>query len=91
MRSKTGTVPFCFRSSRAKANRLCHTVYYAQRRMEMTSTPIARNQRRTLVYSVRLSPAESNAIQRIADARHLPASTLVRSWILDRLETEQQG
>ncbi len=29
-------------------------------------------QRRTLVYSVRLSPQESNAIQKIADARHLP-------------------
>ena len=51
------------------------------------STP----QRRTLVYSVRLSPQESNAIQKIADSRHLPASTLVRSWILDRLEQEQDG
>ncbi len=48
-------------------------------------------QRRTLVYSVRLSPQESNAIQKIADLRHLPASTLVRSWILDRLEQEQDG
>ena len=47
-----------------------------------------RNRKRTLVYSVRLSPEESNAIQRVADARHLPASTLVRSWILDRLERE---
>jgi hypothetical protein len=46
-------------------------------------------QRRTLVYSVRLSPAESNAIQRIADSKHLPASTLVRAWILDRLDQEQ--
>lgn len=46
-------------------------------------------QRRTLVYSVRLSPAESNAIQQIADRKHLPASTLVRAWILDRLEQEQ--
>ncbi|MCC6498188.1 MAG: hypothetical protein IT193_18220 [Propionibacteriaceae bacterium] len=47
--------------------------------------------RRSLVYSVRLSPQESNSIQKIADARHLPASTLVRSWILDRLELEQNG
>lgn len=46
------------------------------------------NRRRSLVYSVRLSPQESNAIQRIADAKHLPASTLVRSWILDRLDQE---
>lgn len=48
-------------------------------------------QRRTLVYSVRLSPAESNAIQKIADSKHLPASTLVRAWILDRLEQEQSS
>jgi len=60
--------------------RKSHTLYYMP-------TP----QRRTLVYSVRLSPQESNAIQRIADARHLPASTLVRAWILDRLEQEQAG
>lgn len=52
---------------------------------------MAAPQRRTLVYSVRLSPAESNAIQKIADARHLPASTLVRAWILDRLEQEQSA
>lgn len=48
-------------------------------------------QRRSLVYSVRLSPQESNAIQRIADAKHLPASTLVRSWILDRLDQESRA
>jgi len=48
-------------------------------------------QRRTLVYSVRLSPQEGTAIQKIADTRHLPASTLVRSWILDRLAQEQDG
>jgi uncharacterized protein DUF6290 len=47
------------------------------------------HRKRSLVYSVRLSPAESNAIQAVADARHLPASTLVRSWILDRLEQER--
>lgn len=48
----------------------------------------SRPRRRTLVYSIRLSPQEGQAIQQIADARHLPASTLVRSWILDRLEAE---
>jgi len=57
----------------------------------MTTQPTARNQRRTLVYSVRLSTAESNAIQKIADGKHLPASTLVRSWILDRLDQEQRA
>ena len=38
------------------------TLYY------MTSNTAARNQRRTLVYSVRLSPSESNAIQKIAES-----------------------
>lgn len=37
-------------------------------------------------YSLRLSEEEQARVQQVADARHLPASTLVRSWILDRLD-----
>jgi hypothetical protein len=40
------------------------------------------------VYSVRLNDDEYEAVQRVADAAHLPPSTLVRSWILDRLDQE---
>lgn len=36
---------------------------------------------RSKVYSVRLSAEEQARVQRVADAKHLPASTLVRSWI----------
>ena len=43
---------------------------------------------RSQVYSVRLSSAEQARVQSVADAKHLPASTLVRSWILDRLDHE---
>ena len=43
---------------------------------------------RSQVYSVRLSAEEQARVQRVADAKHLPPSTLVRSWILDRLEQE---
>ena len=43
---------------------------------------------RSQVYSVRLSAEEQNRVQSIADAKHLPASTLVRSWILERLDAE---
>ena len=43
---------------------------------------------RSQVYSVRLSAEEQARVQRVADAKHLPPSTLVRSWILDRLEDE---
>lgn len=46
---------------------------------------------RTNVYSVRLSAQEESRIQRIAQAKHLPASTLVRSWILERLDREQSS
>lgn len=43
---------------------------------------------RSRVYSVRLTAEEQARVQSVADAKHLPASTLVRSWILDRLDQE---
>lgn len=43
---------------------------------------------RPQVYSVRLSAEEQARVQSVADAKHLPPSTLVRSWILDRLDQE---
>jgi hypothetical protein len=49
------------------------------------------NRDRSRVYSVRLSQSEYEAVQRVADAEHLPASTLVRSWILARLEQERSA
>ena len=41
---------------------------------------------RTKVYSVRLSDQEEDQIQKLAESKHLPPSTLVRSWILERLD-----
>ena len=49
------------------------------------------NRERSRVYSVRLSAEEYATVQRVADSRHLPASTLVRSWILERLEKEDSA
>ncbi|MCF8525997.1 MAG: hypothetical protein K9G24_00595 [Candidatus Nanopelagicales bacterium] len=46
---------------------------------------------RTKVYSVRLSDQEEDQIQKLAVSKHLPASTLVRSWILERLDIEQSS
>ncbi len=46
---------------------------------------------RQMVYSVRLSAQEQAEVQRVAAAKHLPASTLVRSWILERLEQERSA
>lgn len=46
---------------------------------------------RSKVYSVRLSAEEEAEVQRVAATRHLPASTLVRSWILERLDRERSA
>lgn len=43
---------------------------------------------RSKVYSIRLSDEEQAQVQQVAAAKHLPASTMVRSWILDRLNQE---
>ncbi len=44
---------------------------------------------RRKVYSVRLSAEEEAEVQKVAAAKHLPPSTLVRSWILERLDKER--
>lgn len=49
------------------------------------------NRTRTRVYSVRLSADEEDELTRVADAKHLPPSTLVRSWILERLDGERSA
>jgi hypothetical protein len=43
---------------------------------------------RSTVYSVRLNPDEVTALQEYADQAGLPASTLVRSWIIERLRSD---
>jgi hypothetical protein len=42
------------------------------------------NRNRSTVYSVRLTLDEMAAVQAAADRAGLPASTLVRSWIVER-------
>jgi hypothetical protein len=46
------------------------------------------NRARSMVYSIRLNPAEVVALHALADAAGLPASTLARSWIVDRIREE---
>lgn len=50
-----------------------------------------RRPNRQKVHSVRLSAEEEIEIQRVAAAKHLPACTLVRSWILERLDRERSA
>ncbi|MGL5865233.1 MAG: hypothetical protein ACRCYX_05065 [Dermatophilaceae bacterium] len=52
---------------------------------------VGRRPNRQKVYSVRLSAEEEAEVQRVAAAKHLPASTLVRSWILERLDRERSA
>ena len=61
----------------------------ATREDEYASGTRATRPNRTKVYSVRLSEEEQARVEAAAAARHLPASTLVRSWILDRLDAEK--
>jgi hypothetical protein len=54
-----------------------------------TGSTISRpNRARSTVYSVRLNPEEVAAVQALAEAAGLPASTLVRSWIIERMRAE---
>lgn len=46
------------------------------------------NHGRSTVYSVRLTSDEVAAVQAAADRAGLPASTLVRSWIVERARDE---
>lgn len=47
------------------------------------------NQARSTVYSIRLNPGEVVAVRNLAEEAGLPASTLVRSWIVERVRAEQ--
>ena len=49
------------------------------------------NLERPTVVSVRLSAEEHRRLQRAAEGAHLPISTLIRLWALDRLDVEEQG
>ena len=51
--------------------------------------PARPNRGRSRVYSVGLNQEGYDAVQRVADAARLPPATLVRAWILDRLDDER--
>jgi hypothetical protein len=52
---------------------------------------VSRPGRRGRLFTVRLSADEYASLQRLATSRHLPASTLARAWLLDRLSQEQRA
>jgi hypothetical protein len=50
-----------------------------------------KRQTRSVVYSIRLTPEQTQQIQRIAAAADVPATALVRGWVLQGLAAEREG
>lgn len=50
-----------------------------------------RNNIRSRMFSVRLRDDELAELDQVAQQRGLPARTLARTWLLDRLHTEQHS
>lgn len=49
------------------------------------------NRGRSVMFSLRLNPDELAAVQALAEEQDVPASTLVRGWIVRQLAAEQAG
>jgi hypothetical protein len=49
------------------------------------------NLARSVTFSLRLNPEELAEVQAVADDRGVPASTLVRGWIVRQLATERNA
>jgi hypothetical protein len=47
------------------------------------------NRTKSVMFSLRLNPDELAELQSLAEARTVPASTLVRGWIMQRLIAER--
>lgn len=63
----------------------------ATRGEPLSDRAVRRGRTRSVVYSIRLAPEETEAIQQIADDAGIPASGLVREWVLQGLAAEQEA
>lgn len=54
-------------------------------------TVITRSNAPSRMFNVRLSEEQFGALQQIANAKHLPMSTMARAWLLDRLDEEERA
>jgi hypothetical protein len=50
-----------------------------------------KRQTRSVVYSIRLTPEQTEEIQRLAASAGVPATALVRGWVLQGLAAEHEG
>ncbi len=61
----------------------------ASRDQPLSERAVRREQSRSVVYSVRLTPEQTEEIQRIAEEAGIPASALVRDWVVEGLAAER--
>jgi len=54
-------------------------------------TVITRPNAPSRMFNLRLSDEQFNALQQLANTKHLPMSTMARAWLLDRLDEEQRA
>jgi len=64
------------------------TLEHPDEALDLSRSRVARPNR-SKPFTVRLSPEEFEELTREADSRHLPASTLARAWLLDRLHANR--
>lgn len=63
----------------------------ATRDEPISDEAVRKGNTRSVVYSVRLTPDQTDEIQRIADEAGIPASGLVREWVLQGLAVERDA
>ena len=61
----------------------------ASRDEALSERAVRKGRTRSVVYSVRLTPEQTDEIQRIADEADIPASALVRDWVVEGLAAER--
>ncbi len=61
----------------------------ASRDQPLSERAVRKGKSRSVVYSVRLTPEQTDEIQRIADEAGIPASALVRDWVVEGLAAER--
>lgn len=54
-------------------------------------TTISRPNKPSRMFNVRLTDQQYAELQQLARQRHLPMSTMARSWLLDRLDQERHA
>ena len=54
-------------------------------------TTIIRPNRPSRMFNLRLTDEQFNELRVLARERHLPMSTMARSWLLERLDHERQA